>query len=161
MNQIVALRASALDLFPRPDRRGDPREGRDVYVQSRRLWVRLHEKGGKMREMRCHHTPEECLDDYMEAEGLKDQSRTQLFRTIGRGTGVLSVRPMPQANAYDAMIPRRAEAADIDTAICCHTSRATGITSYLKNGRTLERRPAWPITARPARHNFMTGAVMR
>jgi integrase len=26
----------------------------DVYVQNRRLWVRLHEKGGKRHEMPCH-----------------------------------------------------------------------------------------------------------
>jgi len=33
----------------------------DVYVQHRRLWVRLHEKGGKVHEMPCHHTLEEYL----------------------------------------------------------------------------------------------------
>jgi site-specific recombinase XerD len=33
----------------------------DVYVQARRLWVRLHEKGGKVHEMPCHHT----LEDYL------------------------------------------------------------------------------------------------
>ncbi len=27
----------------------------DVYVQGRRTWVRLHEKGGKQHEMPCHH----------------------------------------------------------------------------------------------------------
>ena len=27
----------------------------DVYVQRRRTWVRLHEKGGKLHEMPCHH----------------------------------------------------------------------------------------------------------
>jgi integrase len=27
----------------------------DVYTQNRRLWVRLHEKGGKRHEMSCHH----------------------------------------------------------------------------------------------------------
>ena len=33
----------------------------DVYVQNRRLWVRLHEKGGKRHEMPCHHSLEEYL----------------------------------------------------------------------------------------------------
>jgi len=113
-------------------------EVRDVYVQNRRLWVRLHEKGGKLHEMPCHHTLEEYLDAYMEAGGLKDQPRSPLFRTIGRGTGALSETTLPQANAY-AMIQRRAEAAGIDTAVCCHTFRATGITAYLKNGGTLEK----------------------
>jgi hypothetical protein len=30
----------------------------DVYVQNRRLWVRLHEKSGKRHEMPCHHNLE-------------------------------------------------------------------------------------------------------
>lgn len=113
-------------------------EVRDVYVQNRRLWVRLHEKGGKLHEMPCHHTLEAYLDEYIEVGGLKDHPRSPLFRTIGRGTGILTETPLPQANAY-AMIQRRAEAAGIDTAVCCHTFRATGITAYLKNGGTLEK----------------------
>lgn len=113
-------------------------EVRDVYVQNRRLWVRLHEKGGKLHEMPCHHTLEEYLDAYMEAGGLKEQPRGPLFRTISRGTGALSETPLPQDNVY-AMIQRRAKAAGIDTAVCCHTFRATGITAYLKNGGTLEK----------------------
>ena len=36
------------------------------------------------------------------------------------------------------MIRRRALATGIETEICCHTFRATGITSYLKNGGRLE-----------------------
>ena len=31
----------------------------DVYVQNRRLWVRLHEKGGKRHELPCHHNLED------------------------------------------------------------------------------------------------------
>lgn len=27
----------------------------DFYVQKRRGWVRLHEKGGKVTELPCHH----------------------------------------------------------------------------------------------------------
>ncbi|MCH4554184.1 tyrosine-type recombinase/integrase, partial [Aestuariibaculum sp. L182] len=33
----------------------------DVFMQNRRLWVRLHEKGGKRHEMPCHHNLEEYL----------------------------------------------------------------------------------------------------
>ena len=36
------------------------------------------------------------------------------------------------------MIKRRAEAAGLPYATCCHTFRATGITAYLQNGGTLE-----------------------
>ena len=34
----------------------------DYYVQKRREWVRLHEKGGKLTELPCRHT----LDQYLE-----------------------------------------------------------------------------------------------
>src|SRR3546814_12819238 len=49
----------------------------------------------------------------------------------------LSDTPLPQANAF-AMVRRRAAAAGIGTAIGNHSLRATGITTYLKNGGTLE-----------------------
>ena len=37
------------------------------------------------------------------------------------------------------MVRRRAKEARIETAIGCHTFRATGITVYLSNGGTLEK----------------------
>jgi integrase/recombinase XerC len=42
----------------------------DVYVQKRRLWVRLHEKGGKHHEMPCHHNLETYLHAYIDGCGL-------------------------------------------------------------------------------------------
>jgi integrase/recombinase XerC len=110
----------------------------DVYVQNRRLWVRLHEKGGKRHEMPCHHNLESYLHAYVDGCQLDSDPKGPLFRTIGRGTDALTTRPLPQANAY-AMIRRRAAAADIATKIGNHTFRATGITAYLKNGGTLEK----------------------
>ena len=110
----------------------------DVYVQNRRLWVRLHEKGGKEHDMPCHHNLEEYLHAYLDGCGLRDDPKGPLFRTIGRGTGQLTETPLPQANAY-AMIQRRAARSDIETKIGNHTFRATGITAYLKNGGALER----------------------
>jgi site-specific recombinase XerC len=109
----------------------------DVYTQNRRLWVRLHEKGGKRHEMPCHHTLEEYLHAYLDGNGISDEAKSPLFRTIQRGTGRLSATALPQANAY-VMVRRRSIAACIDTKIGNHTFRATGITAYLKNGGTLE-----------------------
>jgi integrase/recombinase XerC len=113
----------------------------DVYVQNRRLWVRLHEKGGKRHEMPCHHNLETYLHAYVDGSGLATDPKAVLFRTIGRGTDELTTTPLPQANAY-AMIRRRAAAAGIATKIGNHTFRATGITAYLKNGGTLDRAAA-------------------
>lgn len=113
----------------------------DVYVQQRRLWVRLREKGGKQHAMPCHHTLEAYLHAYLEGTGIANEPKGPLFRTIARGTAQLSPRPLPQANAY-AMVRRRALAAGIGTAIGNHTFRATGITAYLSNGGTLENAAA-------------------
>lgn len=113
----------------------------DVFTQNRRLWVRLHEKGGKEHAMPCHHNLEQALSTYMEETGISADPQGPLFRTIGRGTGQLTHAPLPQANAH-AMIRRRAADAGIETKIGCHSFRATGITAYLKNGGTLERAAA-------------------
>jgi site-specific recombinase XerD len=113
----------------------------DVYTQNRRLWVRLREKGGKRHAMPCHHNLDEYLVAYLDGAGLRDDPKGPLFRTIGRGTGVLTRTVLPQANAY-AMIRRRATAAGIETKLGNHSFRATGITAYLKNGGTLEKAAA-------------------
>ena len=110
----------------------------DVFTQNRRLWVRLHEKGGKDHAMPCHHNLEQALHAYLEGNGVENGPKDPLFRTIGRGTGQLTRTSLPQANAH-AMIRRRAEAAGIKTKIGNHSFRATGITAYLKNGGTLEK----------------------
>jgi len=113
----------------------------DVFTQNRRLWVRLHEKGGKDHAMPCHHNLELALVAYLEGNGIENSPKDPLFRTIGRGTGELSRNSLPQANAH-AMIRRRAAAAGIETKIGNHSFRATGITAYLKNGGTLEKAAA-------------------
>lgn len=110
----------------------------DVFVQNRRLWVRLREKGGKRHEMPCHHNLEAYLHAYLNDAGLRGDGKAPLFRTVARGTGQLSIRSMAQVDAYK-MIRRRADAAGIATQVGNHTFRATGITAYLKNGGTLEK----------------------
>jgi integrase/recombinase XerD len=51
-------------------------------------------------------------------------------------------RPAPRQRhvQFDVlhMIKRRAGAAGVPYSTCCHTFRATGITTYLRNGGTLE-----------------------
>lgn len=112
----------------------------DVFVQGRRLWVRLHEKGGKRHEMPCHHLLEEYLTAYLDASDC-GSAGAPLFRTLSRRTKQLGEEPLTQADAF-AMVRRRAEAAGIATKVGNHTFRATGITTYLKNGGTLENAAA-------------------
>jgi site-specific recombinase XerD len=108
----------------------------DVYIQNRRTWVRLHEKGGKQHEMPCHHNLEAWLHEYIDGAQL-ESAKGYLFRSAAGRTGKVSDTPMSQADVF-RMVGRRAKAAGIRTRIGCHTFRATGITEYLRNGGRLE-----------------------
>ena len=109
----------------------------DYYVQGRRGWVRLHEKGGKEHTMPTHHNLDQYLHEYIAAAGLGEDRKSPLFRAARGRSGELGVNAMGQPDVW-RMIRRRAAAAGIETEIGCHTFRATGITAYLKNGGRLE-----------------------
>jgi site-specific recombinase XerD len=109
----------------------------DVYIQSRRTWLRLHEKGGKRHEMPAHHLLDQYLEEYRTAAALTADSKGYLFRTAKGRSGRLTGEPMAQADAY-RMIRRRALACGLKTKIGNHSFRATGITEYLRNGGKLE-----------------------
>jgi site-specific recombinase XerD len=113
----------------------------DVYVQGRRTWVRLHEKGGKRHEMPCHHNLESYLIEYLNGrrtatKPTQEDAKAWLFPGM-TSRSVPGERPMSQSDVY-RMLRRRALAAGIQTRIGCHTFRATGITEYLRNGGKLE-----------------------
>ena len=110
---------------------------RDYFVQGRRGWVRLDEKGGKEHQVPCHHNLERYLDEYIAAAGITEDLEAPLFQTAVGRTGRLSGKSLWQQDAY-RMIQRRTKAASIQTRIGNHTFRATGITAYLKNNGTLE-----------------------
>jgi site-specific recombinase XerD len=109
----------------------------DVFHQKRRLWLRLHEKGGKRLEIPCHHQFENYLVDWLDGAGIKDQPEAPLFQSFSRG-GSPTGRPLTQAMVWE-LVQRRAKAACLKTRVCNHTFRATGITAYLSNGGTIER----------------------
>jgi len=112
----------------------------DYFIQGRRGWFRFHEKGGKLHQVPAHHNAEAYLDAYLKAAGIIAQKKSPLFRTIDR-TRQLTDRPMDPNDAL-RMIKRRARNAGIETAIGCHSFRATGITAYLENGGTIENAQA-------------------
>lgn len=109
----------------------------DVFVQRRRLWLRLHEKGGKLHDMPCHHELEEWLVAYSERVLAGAPVSAPFFQSVGRSGRMLSGRRLLHANAY-MMVRRRSRAAGIATQICNHSFRATGITAYLSNDGRLE-----------------------
>ncbi|MCC6968960.1 MAG: tyrosine-type recombinase/integrase [Phycisphaerales bacterium] len=109
----------------------------DYFQQGKRWWLRLHEKGGKEHQLPAHHTLEQYLDEYIQAAGIVAELKSPLFRTLDRRG-----RPSHRAiNANDVlrMVKRRASACGLPHTTCCHTFRATSITTYLENGGTLER----------------------
>jgi site-specific recombinase XerD len=108
----------------------------DYYIQKRRGWVRLHEKGGKVNELPCHHNLEQFLDEWLQRSSLAAEPTSPLFPTLRHGKLTDRIS-LAQANVH-MMIQRRAQDAGIETKISCHSFRATGITTYLQNGGKLE-----------------------
>ena len=79
---------------------------RDYFSQGRRGWVRLHEKGGKVNELPCHHNLEKFLDEWLTASKLSAEPTSPLFPTMRHG--MLTDRiPLAQANVHMMMIHRR------------------------------------------------------
>jgi integrase/recombinase XerD len=109
----------------------------DYYQNGKRCWLRLHEKGGKHHEVPAHHAAEAYLDDYLAIAGIAGAAKTPLFRSVIGKADRLSGRRMSRKDILH-MIKRRAKVADLPTRTCCHTFRATGITTYLQNKGTIE-----------------------
>jgi len=109
----------------------------DYYAQKKRCWLRLREKNGKLNEMPCHHKLEAYLDAYIGAAGIEDDRKGPLFRAAIGKTKKLGEGAMSRTDVW-FMVRRRAADAGIETAIGCHTFRATGITDYLSNGGRIE-----------------------
>jgi integrase/recombinase XerD len=93
--------------------------------------------GGKLYEVPVHHTAEEYLDAYIEAACITDEKNKPPVPHQEKGSRELTERALDRFEPYK-MIKRRAEAAGLPKEITCHTFRATGITGYLENGRTIE-----------------------
>ena len=118
----------------------------DYFPLKKRWWLRLHEKGGKVNEMGCHHKLEEYLDAYIAAAGIADDKKGPLFRAaIGR-TGKLSDRPMSRVDAW-YMVRRRANrcrprSRDRQSFLPRHRHyRLPGATAATSTSRS-----AWPVT---------------
>jgi integrase/recombinase XerD len=108
----------------------------DYYLNGKRWWVRLHEKGGKRHEVPCHHNAEAYLDAYVDAAGIRDEKKTPLFRSVDKSKRI-TANAMTRTDVL-RMVKRRALAAGLPSSTSCHTFRATGITAYLLNGGTIE-----------------------
>lgn len=110
----------------------------DFYRIGRRIWIRLHEKGGKFHEVPAHHNAADYVEAYVEAAALAGDPKGPLFRTTKGKTGTLTANRITRVDVF-RMIRRRALGVGLSDRICCHTFRATGITAYLSNGGTIEK----------------------
>jgi hypothetical protein len=75
---------------------------------------------------------------HTEGAGLVDDPKGSAFRAIGRGTGSLKRIPLLQRYAHAMVRPTCGGGWHCDR-LGNHSSRATGISAYLKNGGTLEK----------------------
>jgi integrase len=128
---------------------------KDYFVQGRRGWVRLHEKGGKEHEVPCHHTLEKLLDEYVTAAGIAGDP---LFRSVGCETGRAEAMWQQDSVPDD---PAAGGGGRHRHQIGNHTFRATGITDYLKNKGTLEHAQTLANHASPHTPSSTTGARIK
>ncbi len=111
----------------------------DYFQQGKRWSVRLHEKNGKLIEMSVHHNLESYLDAYLDAAAIRTDRKGPLFRRVAKHRhDQLTATGMTRQLVW-SVVKRRGRRAGLPPEICCHTFRATGITTYLKNGGTLEK----------------------
>ena len=111
----------------------------DYYIQGKRSWFRLYEKGGKFKRIPAHHLAQTYMDEYLMAAGIEDDRKGPLFRVAYSRNGQrLLPKAMTRGTALQ-MVKRRALAIGLPSDICNHTFRGTGITDYLRNGGSLEK----------------------
>lgn len=111
----------------------------DYFQQGKRWSVRLHEKNSKIIEMRVHHNLEAYLDAYFDAAGIREDRKGPLFRRVVKHRHAELTAIAMSRQLVWSVVKRRGKAVRLPPEICCHTFRATGITTYLKNGGTLEK----------------------
>jgi integrase/recombinase XerD len=112
----------------------------DYYLEGKRRWLRLLEKGGRHHEVPVHHKAEAVIDLYLEKAGISSDLKGYLIRSVqSRRDDTLTDYPLDTKNA-GLIVKKRALHAALDPRqVCNHTFRASGITAYLEAGGTLEK----------------------
>src|SRR5262245_28114648 len=134
----------------------------DIFHQQRRLWVRLHEKGGKFHEMPCHHTLEGYLAEYIECARLVEAARVPLFQAIkhrpyGRGQANrrCNGKTASTLGRWCAVAPRLPAS---PRRFATTRSAAPGSPHTSRTAALWKKRAKWPPIHPPAPLSSMTGA---
>ena len=109
---------------------------KDYELRGDQRWIIGEDNGSKRHEMPVHPSLEIILDDYIEFVGFIDPT-TPLFQSSNARGGKLTGRRFDRTAAW-RMVRRRAKAAGVHRDIGNHSFRATGITTYLNAGGSLE-----------------------
>ncbi len=105
----------------------------DYFSDGRQHYLRLDEKGGKLRAIPCRTDLQQYLEEYRVAVGTGDPS-TPLFRSMIRRTGRPSDKGMT-SNDILRMLKRRLTAAGLPAHVFkCHSLRASTATNLLEQG---------------------------
>ena len=75
------------------------RQREDYYIQKRRGWVRLHEKGGKVTELPCHLNLEQFLDEWIAASGTGGRAECAVIPDAASRPAERPHAPAPAAEA--------------------------------------------------------------
>jgi integrase/recombinase XerD len=93
----------------------------DYFVQGRRDWVRLHEKGGKEHEMPTHHNLGCYLEEYITAACISKERKDRFRTTVAAPVSGPAI-PCFSSDVW-RMIRRRAAAVGIKTRSAVTLSR--------------------------------------
>lgn len=110
---------------------------RDYELRGDQRWLVGEEKGSKRHEMPVHPDLEDMMDEYLQITNLMNQPNELIFQSSTARGGYLTGKPFDRNSSW-RMVRKRALAAGIHREIGNHSFRATGITTYLNNGGSLE-----------------------
>jgi integrase/recombinase XerD len=106
---------------------------KDFMTDGRQHYVRLDEKGGKVRTIPCRTDLQQNIEEYLAAVGPTDPSTPLFLSMVGR-TRTMSGRGVTE-NDLLRMLKRRLKAAGLPFSIFkCHSIRASTATNLLEQG---------------------------
>ena len=92
-----------------------------------------------MHSVPAHHEARELVYDYLSSAGIMEEKDQPMFRSLShpKHPDSLGTSAMTRQAVF-LMVKRRSKDAGISEETCCHSFRATGITTFLLGGGDLE-----------------------